>query len=97
MLESGKGALFVGGTVGNKNPGGRTEGNGEHTRVMYLHDAESFKKLWAEVAKKTGTEGTWRVEANLAVRREQQGKSKVEGPYFQDEGIGMLTFSVEKI
>lgn len=56
MLKPKPGVLLLGRQVGTLKPG---ESEGVGGRKMYRHDGGSFKKLWAEVGRATGTE--WRV------------------------------------
>lgn len=93
LLEKEKGALFVGETAGNATPGERLEGNGKFKTNIYIHNGESFEKLWKEAAEKNGSAGKWKVVAKLRVRPEGKGKAS----YFQGDGAGLVTFSVERL
>lgn len=100
MLKREKGALFVGEMAGCAGGGER----GSDTKIwvkgeevkQYLHDEESFGRLWSEVAEKTGTVGDWRVEGKLRVRKKVSDDGSRGGGFFVGEGIGWLTFSVER-
>jgi hypothetical protein len=59
----------------------------------YLHDPKSFEKMWNEIAEKTGTQGQWNVDCVFRKRAKGNGSSA----FFNGEGIGWITFSVERI
>ncbi|KAK0114213.1 hypothetical protein ONS95_013712 [Cadophora gregata] len=103
LLSDQPGALFLGEMVGCLGGGERGGGKdfkfwkqGEE-RKQFLHDGESFKALWDEVAKMTSTEGMWKVEGKFKVReKEADGEGSKGCAFFVGEGIGWLTFSVER-
>jgi hypothetical protein len=103
MFKKEKGALFVGEMVGCQGGGERGSDRkfwfkGEETN-MYLHDAGSFERLWNEVAERTGTVGEWRVKGSLRVKEQEKGNKEDRSRgcgFFVGEGIGWLTFSVER-
>jgi hypothetical protein len=103
MLKKEKGALFVGEMVGCHGGGERGSdtkfwSRGDDTK-KYLHDDGSFERLWNEVAERTRTVGEWRVEGSFRVKRQERGNEEYDSRgcgYFVGEGIGWLTFSVER-
>jgi len=88
LLKREKGALFLGEMVGCQ--GGGVRGG----KANWLHDEGSFRMLWREVARKTGTGGRWKVKGSLQVWPDEFA-SKGEG-YFIGEGVGKFVFSVER-
>lgn len=98
LLKEEKGALFLGEMVGCQGGGLRGPANKNGLREKkFLHDEGSFTKLWEEVAERTGTVGCWRAEGLLTLRYGEwdgDGKSRA---FFEGEGIGWFTFSVERI
>jgi SAM-dependent methyltransferase len=99
LLKDEKGSMLVGEMVGCQGGGlrGPASKNISEERKPFLHDDGSFAKLWGEVAKKTGTVGCWKVEGVFTLRYkewEDGGNSKA---FFEGEGIGWFTFSVERV
>lgn len=96
LLRPGKGAMFAGEMIGIKGGGlARTnsaEGN-ERVTKNYLHDPETFERLWSEVAERSETIGQWHVDAQLKIGDPEKGR----GSFFVREGRGWLTFSVEMV
>ncbi|MCJ1381828.1 hypothetical protein MMC17_004939 [Xylographa soralifera] len=100
LLRGGKGGVVFGRQVGSVRAGEypRRTGGGS----MYRHDGESFKRMWAQIGRETGTE--WRVEVQMEEvgrlggggggRGEGLGK---EGARWNDEDTRMLRFEVERI
>jgi hypothetical protein len=74
---------------------GRIE-SGVFDMGKFRHNAESFKKMWEDVGKETGTE--WRVEAWLG-EEDLWAKSQGEGleAKFVPPGSRLLNFAVERI
>jgi hypothetical protein len=66
-------AVIIGGMIGSVKPGAFTSPNG-HTR--YLHDPETFQRLWDEAGRMTGTE--WKVTAGWI-------NIQIDLPSFPDE------------
>jgi hypothetical protein len=105
LLSKEKGSMFLGEMVGCEGSGHRGGGmdvklskKGEE-RKQYLHDVEGFEKMWADVAEKTETMGMWKVVGTFR-KRPKQGEDDgrpAPGVFFTGEGIGWLTFSVERI
>jgi hypothetical protein len=96
LLSVEKGAMFLGEMMGCR--GGMEKGLGKSDKKLYLHDEESFERFWGEVAEKTGTKGEWKVESRFRVRQKEEGEARSEGfTFFLGEGIGWITFSVERI
>jgi hypothetical protein len=102
LTKQTKGSLFVGEMVGCQGGGIRGEGKdatfwpkgGE--RTQFLHDGETLKQMWDEVAKKTSTVAQWKINANFRLRDEQKSDESASCAFFVGEGIGWLTFSVER-
>lgn len=89
--------VFMGENIGYEGGGNRATGSRradgtEH--IVFLHDAESFKKLWDEVAERTGTVGQWDVRARFSSK---VALAKSAASFFQGEGVGWLVFTVERI
>lgn len=80
LLKPGPGGLVVGTQVGSRKPGLYEQGR------MYLHDVESFEKLWVEIGERTQSE--WRVEAVLA-----QDPRKP----WDDGSVGKLSFEITRV
>lgn len=71
----------------------------EGERKQFLHNVEGFQKFWEDVAEKTRTVGEWKVQGTFR-KRPKEGKDDgrpAPGAFFTGEGIGWLTFSVERI
>ena len=67
-------------------------------RKQFLHDEESFKAMWDEVAEMTSTAGMWEVESKFTQKgKEADGEGSKGCAFFVGEGIGWLTFSGEKM
>jgi len=101
LLGKEKGSIFLGEMVGCKGGGERSGAakfwkKGEE-RKQYLHDGNTFQKLWGEVAEKTDTKGCWKVEGWFKVRQTGNSDGSRGCAYFVGEGIGWFTFSVERI
>ncbi len=64
LLKAEPGALVVGTQVGSAKPGVYEQGR------MYLHDVESFKKLWEEIGQATGSR--WKVAAELTAHADEK-------------------------
>jgi hypothetical protein len=104
LLSEEEGAMFLGEMVGCRGGGERGPrdksfwGKGKE-RKNFLHDEASFAKLWAEVEEVTGTQGKWIVESRFRERPkgagDGDGGSKGQA-FFTGEGIGWITFSVER-
>lgn len=89
LLKDKEGSMVLGRQVGDDNPGEFPSPSGRlHT--MMKHNAESFRKMWEEVGKLTGTK--WRVEAELKLWN-QVGYPAWNGP---NPDLKFLTFAVFK-
>ncbi|PVH83973.1 hypothetical protein DL98DRAFT_569337 [Cadophora sp. DSE1049] len=103
LLSCQSGSLFLGEMVGCRGGGERGEGKdvkfwkqGEE-REQFLHDEESFKAMWDEVAEMTSTIGMWKTQSKFTPReKEAEGEGSRGCAFFVGEGIGWLTFSVER-
>ena len=101
MLKRDKGAMFVGEMAGCQGGGYRGSDTkfwvkGEE-RKQYLHDEGSFGRLWKEVAERTGTTGKWRVQVKLRAREKKKSDEGIPWcAFFVGEGVGWITFSVER-
>lgn len=60
LLRAEKGVLVVGQSVGNLKG---KEFEGRPGKMIYKHDADTFKEMWEEVGRRTGTK--WEVRARL--------------------------------
>ncbi len=95
--------MFVGEMVGYAGGGVRGEGKGVkiwrkgEERRQFLHDEESFAAFWQEVADSTGTTGQWKVESRFKARGKKQEDLSKGFAFFVGEGVGWITFSVERI
>lgn len=96
LLSEEKGSVFLGEQVGCL--GGGLRGVGSGSRTSFLHDEKTFAEMWDEVAQSTSTEDHWAVKGEFKVRKiDSVEDGKKGGPIFVGEGIGWLTFSVERI
>ncbi|MCJ1398105.1 hypothetical protein MMC11_001302 [Xylographa trunciseda] len=97
LLKGGKGGVVFGRQVGTLRPGEyrRTaEGGGSR----YRHDGESFKRMWEQIGRETGTE--WRVEVQMdEVTGWRNGSDQIDkdGKKWSDEHTRRLRFEVERI
>ena len=98
LMRKEKGALFLGEMVGCEGGGerGDLQVKGE-VRKQFLHDEKSFEKMWREVAERTGTAGLWKVEVAFKKRGGNGGDGDHRRAFFTGEGIGWITFSVERV
>ncbi|KAF7877448.1 hypothetical protein EAF04_001125 [Stromatinia cepivora] len=90
LMRNVEGALFVGCMVGK-------EGGGEGEQGRWLHDADSWVRLWGTVWERLGMTGSWKVQGEL--RKLPVGDLVKEGEAPMDsggEGIGLFEFSVER-
>lgn len=90
--------------MGCKGSGERGGGKNEKfwkegmERKQFLHDEESFARMWDEVAELTSTQGLWKVESRFTSReKEADGGGSKGCAFFVGDGIGWLTFSVQRI
>jgi hypothetical protein len=103
LLKTNNLAMFVGEMVGREGGGEHGEENGmkfwwkENKRRLWLHDDKTFKMMWEEVEAQTKTAGMWRVEASFIKRKSDSQWEHKGGAFFVGEGMGWLTFSVERI
>lgn len=103
LMSGEKGSLFLGEMVGCEGGGERCKGKGikfweKGERKQYLHDEKTFEKMWGEVADRTRTVGMWKVEGAFRKRVQKEGGDESRrSTFFTGEGIGWLTFSVERI
>ncbi|PQE13508.1 methyltransferase domain-containing protein [Rutstroemia sp. NJR-2017a WRK4] len=81
-----EGALFVGCMVGKR-------GGGEAEQGRWLHDEDSWLRLWGEVWERLGTTGSWKVQGELRELGDVAGDDSI---YYRGEGIGLFEFSVER-
>ncbi|RAL62083.1 hypothetical protein DID88_002569 [Monilinia fructigena] len=58
LMQNKEGALFVGCMAGKV-------GGGEGEQGRWLHDADSWVRLWGEVWERLGMEGSWKVQGEL--------------------------------
>lgn len=88
LLSDENGSVFLGEQVGCLGGGLRRVSTG--TKTCFLHDEKTFAWMWDEVAQSTGTEDRWAVTVEFKVRDKASS-------VFVGEGIGWLTFSVERV
>lgn len=98
LMSKEKGSLFLGEMVGCEGGTESGQGKANEEKKQYLHNKETFERMWGEVAKKTGTVGMWKVEgAFKKAQKERAREGSTENSFFTGEGVGWLTFSVEMI
>lgn len=103
LMKQEKGSLFVGEMVGCQGGGVRSSGKDSkfwekgQERKQFLHDEKTFVDLWDEVAQKTSTVGQWRVDAKFTLRDPRRADGSAKCAFFVGEGVGWLTFSVERL
>lgn len=90
LLKPQGGSLLVGRQVGNFEAGEKEHGTGGGGKV-FRHDGRTWRKMWEEVGRETGTR--WEVEAEL---REWDGM-RMGGKRWNVEGTGRLVFSVRRV
>ncbi|ESZ94423.1 hypothetical protein SBOR_5216 [Sclerotinia borealis F-4128] len=86
LMSNQEGSLFVGCMVGKV-------GGGQGEQGRWLHDEDSWVRLWGEVWERLGMTGAWNVQGEL---RELGDLAKTGETYSGDEGIGLFEFSVER-
>jgi hypothetical protein len=92
LLKPEAGSLFLGEMVGCKGGGHRGGGKRskvwkEEKREQYLHDVQTFEKIWGEVATLTDTVGKWKVGGTFQER--EKAVDPTNGcAFFTGEGIG---------
>ncbi len=105
LLDLDKGSLFLGEMAGFQGGGERGEGKdskflgkGEKRR-QYLHDEQTFKKMWKESVRKSGIQSSqWKIEVDFRLRtRDNDGEGSRSRAFFTGDGIGWLTFCVERV
>lgn len=95
ILAPRPGSLLVGSQAGSVEPGEK-ELRGPFVsdgRTHFLHDPESFEKLWREAAGETNT--VWRVEASFSPTKSIV-KSK-DGYFGGNQDTRLLRFHVERL
>lgn len=81
--------------VGYKNGEARPVGIKGKERNVFLHDETSFRRMWNETVERGGgVSSEWEVEAKFTSRKDI--KTDTSGWFFVGEGVGWLTFSVER-
>ena len=94
-MSKDKGTLFLGEMVGCEGGGERGEGKRDkfwkkgEERKQFLHDEETFDKMWREVAERTETVGCWEVEGAFKKREEGSSGGSHGCAFFTGEGIGV--------
>ncbi|KAB8298625.1 hypothetical protein EYC80_000804 [Monilinia laxa] len=89
LMQNQEGALFVGCMAGKV-------GGGEGEQGRWLHDADSWVRLWGEVWERLGMEGSWKVQGELRELRELGELARVGERDFEGGGMGLFEFSVER-
>ncbi|KAK4146656.1 uncharacterized protein C8A04DRAFT_9695, partial [Dichotomopilus funicola] len=88
LLRDEKGVLVVGQSVGDL---AGKEVSSRGTKMIFKHNVETFKEMWEEVRRKTGTK--WKVEARLS-----EGLGIDSRPRNWDEpSTRRLSFSMERV
>ena len=67
----------------------------EQHKLMYLHDEESWKKMWKEVEAQTGTR--WEVQAKAIVTPEIEARQKIMPVRREGETLVALFFSMTRL
>ena len=96
-LLRGKGSVVFGRQVGSVRAGAYERRAGLGGSV-YRHDGESFRRMWRQIGRETGTE--WRVEVQMEEGAGWGGgreKTDEEGRRWNDEFTRRLRFEVEWI
>ena len=93
LLRPVKGSIVLGRQRGNVEAGAYPHKTNVKTGTMYRHNAESWKKMWQEVGRKTGTE--WNVRARLESRWSQGVLRHGDAEWDGKEGE-ILRFEVER-
>lgn len=96
ILAPKPGCLIVGSQGGSIQPR-EAPARRNPNRTTYLHDVESFEKLWTEVGVKTGSE--WKVKASLTKPWGERGNTDKEPKdrYFNGDDARWLTFTVVRV
>ncbi|KAG8996463.1 hypothetical protein FRB94_008259 [Tulasnella sp. JGI-2019a] len=92
ILRPESGSLVLGRQVGSVVPGAIVHNTNESGR-MYRHDADSFRRMWAEVGAATGTE--WEVDAVLD-ESENFGQSGKHPLNWHGPTVRRLRFAVSR-
>ena len=94
LLRPVKGSVVLGRQRGNAEAGVYSHKTNARTGTMYRHNADSWKKMWVDVGKKTDTE--WNVRAHLESRWGQgilrYGDTEWDGTMGE-----ILRFEVERV
>ena len=88
LLRAEKDSVVLGRQVGNSNAGEQTPRN-DPARTRWRHNEESFKKMWEEVGKLTGSK--WRVEVSS---ESWSGESEDGSRTWDDPTMLRLRFAV---
>lgn len=91
LLRPTPGALFVGRQIGSANPGEYKHRVGDDG-MLYRHDEATFRRMWEEVAKETGTE--WDVEVSL--KPIEGANATVNPAEWMGDEVKRLSFSVRR-
>jgi len=105
LLRPAPGSVFlgsqVGASIGGERPLRRESASGQNRKV-FLHDPESFQRLWKEVETLTRTK--WKVEVDaIAKKSKSGGDTQIEASGKADDGTFFgpdttwLKFSVERL
>ncbi len=87
-LSKGKGSMFVGCQIGHVK-------GGNHGVRIWLHDAESWGKLWDEVGRETGTK--WDASEVTLKEWEEVGQGGKGGMGWMGSDSRALVFVVRRI
>lgn len=90
LLKPTPGSVLFGWQIGAKPAREFVREREGRRTIMYQHDEESLTRLWEEVGRKSGS--TWRVKA-MNDRPDWLNRT----PVFMGEGVGRITFTVERV
>ena len=95
-LSRGPGALVVGFQVGSAGPnriGPHSEENSLGTREVFWHSPETWREMWEEVERGTGTR--WEVQAELRTWEEMGWRGR--DMWYMGDCARILQFVVERV
>jgi SAM-dependent methyltransferase len=93
LLRPGPGVIVLGGQVGSIKPR-VVEVSARTSPKPYLHNVETFEKLWEQVGRETGT--SWKVDAKLSEGGGSLDKP-IKGTDFFGPDSRRLVFMVERV
>ena len=93
MMRENPGVMVVGRQIGNVKPGEYPARSG---RPRYLHDAESWRRMWDEVGEKTNTKWETQVIVNLERFGEGEGSDGAANAE-STKGTSFMQFEVTRL